>query len=89
MAVREAYPDNHVFGDGMTFQNVRDAVVAAGKANMWHVAHEMAHRYRVQDMICLKCGTPNTCSQQHTYFTYRDKAIRICLKCNGGNIALR
>lgn len=89
MAIRPAYSDNHVFRDGQTFANIRDAVRAAAAANMWHVAHELAQRYNVENMLCLKCGAADTRRENFTYFTYRDKAIRICRKCNGNNIALR
>lgn len=88
MAHRPAHSDDYVFPDGQTFKNVRDSVVAAALANMWHVAYDIARRYNVQDMICIKCGKADARQQNHTYFTYRDHAIRICSKCRGNNITL-
>jgi len=82
-------PANHVFPDGMSFANVRDAVIAAAKVNMWHVAYEMAARYKVDRILCLKCAIIDRREQKFTYYTYRGKSIRICLKCNSGNISLR
>ena len=79
---------DHVFRDGMTFKNLRDAIVAASTINMWHVARELATRYRVDNVLCMKCGTPNANPQQHTFFMYRDLSIRICKKCNNGGNAL-
>jgi hypothetical protein len=72
-----------VFPDGQTFQSVRDAIIAAAMTGMWHVSHELAQRYQIENIVCLKCGgiiKPG----QATYFTYRERAVRICLKCNGG-----
>ena len=85
--VRLTGGDDHVFEDGMSFKNLRDAMVAAATAGMWHIAHELAQRYGVQDLICVKCGQQT--GAQHTYYSYRDRAIRICLKCNSGAIVLR
>jgi len=82
---RTVYPDNHTFADGMSFKNVRDAVVAASMIGMWHVARELAVRYRVEDMICLKCGVPDLNPQRYMYYSYGGQAIRICLKCNRGD----
>lgn len=79
--------DSHVFPDGQTLKNVRDACVAAAKTGMWHIAHDMAIRYNLQDWMCTKCGKAT--GPQHTYYTYRERAIRICLPCNGGGIVLR
>jgi ribosomal protein L40E len=78
-------PD-HVFEDGMTLKTLRDAIVAAAIIGMWHVARDLAYRYKVQDIICMKCGEQT--GVQHTYFSYRNVAIRICLKCNGRNTTL-
>ena len=83
--IRLKGPD-HVFADGMTLKTLREAIAAAATANMWHVARDLAHRYKVQDIICMKCGAQT--GSQHTYFTYRDLAIRICLKCNGRGTTL-
>jgi len=76
-------PSNeHIYADGMTFKNLRDAIVAASKAGMWHISHEMAARYQVADILCLSCGKPNTDAQAYTYFTHQTMAIKICLSCN-------
>lgn len=89
MANDPVWPADHVFPDGTTFKNVRDAVIAAATASMWHVAYEMASRYHVQGILCLKCAVIDGREQKFTYYTYRGKAIRICRKCNSGNISLR
>lgn len=72
-----------VFPDGSTFQSVKDAIVAASMTGMWHVSHELAQRYQIADFVCMKCGNV-TKNGSTTYFTYRDRAIRICLPCNSG-----
>lgn len=78
--------DDHVFPDGQTFKNVRDAIVAASKTGMWHVSHDMSLRYNLQDWLCTKCGKAT--GAQHTYYMYRERAIRICLKCNSGGTTI-
>jgi hypothetical protein len=79
--------DDYAFEDGKTFKDVRDAMVAAATTGMWHIAHDLAHRYGLHNVICTKCGKPT--GPQHTYYTYRERAIRICLRCGGGAVSLR
>jgi ribosomal protein L40E len=89
MAQRPSLPDDHVFPDGMTLRNVRDAVVAATKIGMWHTAYEMAERHGMQKKLCLKCAKTNLNEQEITYFAYRGLSIRICRKCKGNDTTLR
>lgn len=89
MAQRPPMTDEHVFPDGMTLRNVRDAVVAASKIGMWHLAYELAERHRMQKKLCLKCARTNLSEQDITYFTYRGLSIRICRKCKGHDTTLR
>jgi hypothetical protein len=76
------FPDNHVYADGMTLKNVRDAVVAAGATGMWHVAWELAKRYDLQEALCMKCAKALHPSEG-TYLTRSGQAMRFCLKCAG------
>lgn len=78
---RRHYPDDHVFADGQTLRNIRDAIVAAAKTGMWAVAFEMAHRYNVQEAFCTACGGPLG-QAQGTYIQRQNLAIRICINCN-------
>lgn len=78
---RRTYPADHVFSDGQTLQNVRDAMVAAAKTGMWHVAFELAHRYNVQEAFCMSCSGP-LLQAQGTYMQRSGLAIRICKKCH-------
>ena len=82
MTVRQLTPDT-VFPDGMTLKNVQDAVSAAAAIGLWYVAHEMAFRYKLQDVICMKCGKI-TKPQDYTYVSHGGLAIRKCLGCNRG-----
>jgi len=75
--------EDTVFFDGMTLKNVRDAVAAAAMTGMWHIAYELATRYRLQDVICMQCGVI-TNAQNHTYVMHGQHAIRKCFTCNSG-----
>lgn len=76
--------DDHTYDDGMTFKSLRDTIVAASAAGMWHISREMAARYHVGDILCLACGKPNVNPQAYTYFPHQTLAIKICLACNRG-----
>lgn len=78
---RRHYPDSHVFDDGQTLQNVRDAMVAAAKTGMWHVAHGLALQYNVQEAFCTACAGPLG-QAQGTYMQRSGLAIRICMRCH-------
>ncbi len=77
---RSLLPD-HVFADGLSLQDVRDAITAAGTIHMWETAYDIAKRYRIQDVICLKCGCDTT-PQTHTYYVMLGVAVRLCLRCS-------
>lgn len=72
---------DYVFADGQSFKNVRDAIIAAGKTGMWHIAFNMAQQYLIQEVICLSCGGALSLGQG-TYMQRSGLAIRICLRCN-------
>lgn len=74
-------PDSHVFDDGQTLLNVRDAMVAAAKTGMWHICFEMAHRYKIEKIFCMGCARPLK-QADGTYMQRGGFAIRICLHCH-------
>jgi hypothetical protein len=78
------YDQETVFSDGMTLKNVQDAVAAAATTGMWHVAYELATRYSLQNVICMKCGILPS-PHDHTYEMHGGHAIRKCLSCSRGN----
>lgn len=78
---RRVYPEDHVFADGQSLRNVRDAMVAAAKTGMWHVAFSLAHQYNVQEAFCMACGGPLG-QAQGTYIQRSGLAIRICGGCH-------
>lgn len=45
----------YVFADGVDFENVRAAIQAAFLAKEYHVALDIARRYRLDEVLCLRC----------------------------------
>jgi hypothetical protein len=74
--------ENHVFDDGTTLKTLRDALIAASLTGMWHVAWEMAHRYKVEQVLCMGCGNMLPV-QKGTYVARGGRAIRLCPACHG------
>lgn len=74
-------PDDHVYADGMTFRAVRDAIVAAATAGMFHISKEMAQRYKIHNIVCMRCAKPNVDPKQYTWVNHNTLAIKICLAC--------
>lgn len=72
-------PD-HVFADGVTLKNVRDAIIASGVTGMFRIGWEMAKRYDLQEALCMKCANALHVSQG-TYLTRNGQAMRFCAKC--------
>jgi hypothetical protein len=74
--------NDHVFADGTTLKNLRDALAAASVTGMWHVCWEMAHRHGVEKILCMGCGVQLP-MQQGTYVQRGGHAIRVCKTCHG------
>lgn len=72
--------DMRALNDGTLFTSLQDAIRAASAAGMWQVAHELASRYRLQDVLCLSCGV-QTDAQNHTYVLRNEQAVRVCIQC--------
>lgn len=74
--------DSHVFDDGMALKTLREALIAASLTGMWHISWEMAHRYRVEKVLCMGCGALLATSKG-TYIMRSNRSIRLCPVCYG------
>jgi len=73
---------DHVFADGTTLKTLKDALIAASSIGMWHVAWEMAHRYKVEKILCMGCGS-SLPMQEGTCVLRGNRSIRLCMTCHG------